>query len=138
MCDAAHGERVNPRVAHGASRLASQWRAVARFVLSQFFGNLSQEAGREDVDGGTGVFIDEMTMQHLMVLGDNIMLFNRVKVLEKEKKPGPPCPYCGELLRTPKAKQCRACGMDWHDPEHIVRNRKTMPAEGCGQARGER
>jgi hypothetical protein len=89
-------------------------------------------------DGGTGVFIDEMTMQHLMVLGDNIMLFNRVKVLEKEKKPGPPCPYCGELLRTPKAKQCRACGMDWHDPEHIVRNRKTMPAEGCGQARGER
>jgi hypothetical protein len=36
-------------------------------------------------DGGTGVFIDEMTMQHLMVLGDNIMLFNRVKVLEKEK-----------------------------------------------------
>jgi hypothetical protein len=27
-----------------------QWRAIARFVLSQFFGNLPQEAGREDVD----------------------------------------------------------------------------------------
>ena len=26
-----------------------------------------------------------------------------------------PCPYCGERLRTPVAKQCRYCGMDWHD-----------------------
>jgi hypothetical protein len=27
-----------------------------------------------------------------------------------------PCPYCGEELRTPRAKQCRFCKMDWHDP----------------------
>jgi hypothetical protein len=34
-------------------------------------------------------------------------------------KPDPvPCPYCGEPLRTPKAKQCRFCKMDWHDPEN--------------------
>jgi hypothetical protein len=26
-----------------------------------------------------------------------------------------PCPYCGEALRTPVAKQCRHCHMDWHD-----------------------
>lgn len=26
-----------------------------------------------------------------------------------------PCPYCGEPLRTPTAKQCRHCRMDWHD-----------------------
>jgi hypothetical protein len=25
------------------------------------------------------------------------------------------CPECGGLARTPKAKQCRFCGYDWHD-----------------------
>jgi len=24
------------------------------------------------------------------------------------------CPLCGELARTPSAKQCRYCGYDWH------------------------
>ena len=24
------------------------------------------------------------------------------------------CPNCGKLARTPKAKQCRFCGYDWH------------------------
>ena len=24
------------------------------------------------------------------------------------------CPVCGELARTPTAKQCRYCGHDWH------------------------
>ena len=33
-----------------------------------------------------------------------------------EKKPsGPPCPHCGEKLRTPKARQCFHCGEKWHD-----------------------
>ena len=27
----------------------------------------------------------------------------------REKEPGPPCPDCGTLLRTPRAKQCRFC-----------------------------
>ena len=26
----------------------------------------------------------------------------------------PLCPYCGKTLRTPRAKQCRFCGRDWH------------------------
>mgnify|MGYP002636491163 FL=1 len=25
------------------------------------------------------------------------------------------CPRCGQLTRTPKARQCRHCGHDWHD-----------------------
>ena len=24
------------------------------------------------------------------------------------------CPQCGALARTPKARQCRFCGFDWH------------------------
>jgi hypothetical protein len=43
----------------------------------------------------------------------------------REKAPGPPCPYCGEPLRTPRARQCRFCGRDWHDPEHVVRRRRS-------------
>jgi hypothetical protein len=27
---------------------------------------------------------------------------------------GPPCPYCGQPLRTDKAQQCLECGADWH------------------------
>jgi hypothetical protein len=30
-----------------------------------------------------------------------------------------PCPYCGEELRTPQAKQCFCCSMDWHDPDKV-------------------
>jgi hypothetical protein len=26
-----------------------------------------------------------------------------------------PCPYCGQPLRTEKAKQCFNCGSDWHE-----------------------
>jgi hypothetical protein len=25
------------------------------------------------------------------------------------------CPRCGALARTPRARQCRLCGYDWHD-----------------------
>jgi hypothetical protein len=36
-------------------------------------------------------------------------------------RPQPPCPYCGKPLKTDLAKQCLACGMDWHAPENVVR-----------------
>ena len=42
-----------------------------------------------------------------------------------KKQPGSPCPYCGEALRTQLAKQCRHCGMDWHDPENIFCRKST-------------
>ena len=37
-----------------------------------------------------------------------------VEWLEGRRK-GPPCPKCGEPLRTEKAKQCLKCGADWHE-----------------------
>jgi hypothetical protein len=27
------------------------------------------------------------------------------------------CPNCGQVAKTPKAKQCRFCWHDWHDPQ---------------------
>jgi hypothetical protein len=30
------------------------------------------------------------------------------------------CPYSPAFLRTPKARQCFECGMDWHDPDNVV------------------
>lgn len=29
--------------------------------------------------------------------------------------PGLPCPFCGERLATTLARQCLACGADWHE-----------------------
>jgi hypothetical protein len=43
-----------------------------------------------------------------------------------EGKPKPledktvPCPFCGMLLRTSLAKQCRYCRRDWHDAEKVI------------------
>jgi len=33
--------------------------------------------------------------------------------------PVAPCPYCGKPLVTAKARQCRYCLMDWHDPNNL-------------------
>lgn len=38
---------------------------------------------------------------------------------------GPPCPYCGVLLRNMKAKQCFECGADWHNDAHVIFHKKT-------------
>ena len=34
--------------------------------------------------------------------------------------PTPPCPYCGEPLRTAKARQCGRCLTDFHDPAQVI------------------
>ena len=34
--------------------------------------------------------------------------------------PPVPCPYCGGPLASDKARQCFACGTDWHDPRNVV------------------
>lgn len=43
---------------------------------------------------------------------------------------GPPCPYCGKLLRNKMAKQCFECGMDWHDPQNVTGRKAWPPCDG--------
>jgi hypothetical protein len=33
----------------------------------------------------------------------------------RKDRPTAPCPYCGQPLRTARAKQCRHCKKQWHD-----------------------
>jgi hypothetical protein len=40
---------------------------------------------------------------------------------------GTPCPYCGGMLRTRLAKQCRHCGRDWHDPDQVTDSSPIKP-----------
>ena len=37
----------------------------------------------------------------------------------KFEKPTAGCPHCGEPLRTPTARYCRFCKMDWRDPNNV-------------------
>jgi hypothetical protein len=39
------------------------------------------------------------------------------------------CPSCGKFLRTPLAKQCQHCKMDWHNPDNVYRKKKS-PSSG--------
>ena len=68
-----------------------------------------------------GVVLDEMQVKHL-VDGRGLTLYNMVtvKLAGENTDAGHPCPYCGEPLRTAFSKQCRHCGMDWHDPSNVV------------------
>jgi formylglycine-generating enzyme required for sulfatase activity len=43
------------------------------------------------------------------------------RTMEAPAPTGSLCPYCAKLLPTDEAKQCFSCGMDWHDPDHVVR-----------------
>jgi hypothetical protein len=50
--------------------------------------------------GGLEAFFERTANRILAEDRDNIFLNN--------------CPSCGALARTPKARQCRVCGHDWH------------------------
>jgi hypothetical protein len=91
-------------------------------LLRLFHFGVAQQAAL--ATGATGTVLDQLTIRHV-VDGRELTLYNLVTVKRPsdERANGAPCPSCGELLRTAHAKQCRRCGMDWHDPTNMV-NRK--------------
>jgi hypothetical protein len=44
-------------------------------------------------------------------------------------RPGPPCPLCGEPLKTSRAQLCLRCGSDWHDDPARDPDRRRIPID---------
>ncbi|WP_044208697.1 hypothetical protein [Flammeovirga sp. OC4] len=59
---------------------------------------------------------DEQTLRLLENGIDQFRLNTAERILNEnsDKIEFNKCPKCSELARTPKAKQCRFCGYDWH------------------------
>jgi hypothetical protein len=65
-----------------------------------------------------GWITDEQEILDLLKLGyNNFEKITAIKILENypEKVFFNKCPKCNKLARTPKAKQCRFCGYNWHN-----------------------
>jgi hypothetical protein len=44
-------------------------------------------------------------------------------------RPGPPCPFCGEPLRTSREQRCVHCGRDWRGERTGDPDRKRIPVD---------
>jgi hypothetical protein len=55
-----------------------------------------------------------------------------------DRRPTPPCPYCGERLRTPKARQCAECFADFHDPTNVVFRKGLSYVDGVKEEAAQR
>lgn len=68
-------------------------------------------------------FTPEMVFEYCLALGWNIeptaLLASSepaAQLIHQWVKETPvPCPFCGEFLKSPRAKQCLHCGTDWHN-----------------------
>ena len=61
----------------------------------------------------------EMRLGHT-TNGRELRLFLRVRVLMRVRpRTGPPCPHCGERLRTARARQCGQCRTYWQDSADV-------------------
>ncbi len=81
-----HGEKV--------TRAA----ALTEFIMEANFGFMDEKTNRLVDLGEQG--LNRAIAERLLIDSGN-------KIINT-------CPKCGHLARTPKAKQCRFCGHDWH------------------------
>jgi hypothetical protein len=67
------------------------------------------------------IYIDMYFRGPEMPIGDpGWTLINSISPAESVADTAP-CPNCAQPLRTPRAKQCPHCKLDWHDPENVRR-----------------
>lgn len=85
--------------ATGADDVAAQREARTKFPGNKWLSD-DPEALRL-ASHGTQWFVVQVARRILAEQGDQVFINC--------------CPRCGELARTPKARQCRVCKNDWHD-----------------------
>jgi predicted RNA-binding Zn-ribbon protein involved in translation (DUF1610 family) len=96
--------------------LPEEIRALMRIGLTKHGEEVTRKSALADFKLETIYgFADEKTNQ-LVDLGIEKM---RIRIAERLLKESGNmvinnCPNCGKLARTPRAKQCRHCGHDWH------------------------
>ncbi len=74
-----------------------------------------QKESRREVSLKAGWLTEDENI--LSLLKDGIDEFEKrvaCRIVKSEKIEFNNCTQCGKLARTPKAKQCRFCGYDWH------------------------
>jgi hypothetical protein len=47
--------------------------------------------------------------------GTRLRVYFDISSFYGAKRPTAPCPFCGEPMRTTRAKQCRHCKRQWHE-----------------------
>jgi hypothetical protein len=72
---------------------------------------------RKEIHTGDSI-LDVLTIQ-VDGRGPRDVFFD-VSACAGQRPPTPPCPYCGEPLVTARAKQCRLCFADFHNPAQVV------------------
>ena len=67
--------------------------------------NIEKTFGFNDEKTNKLVALGEEQMEHK--IAERLLLDSGDEIINN-------CPQCGRLARTPKARQCRYCGHDWH------------------------
>jgi hypothetical protein len=96
--------------------LPEELRALTRIGLTEQGELTARSAATADlaIENIYG-FADPKTNQLVQLGSENIELEIANRLLKDAGKHIiNNCPKCGKLARTPKAKQCRHCGHDWH------------------------
>ena len=94
---ARHHLFITAKATHGRTDLAAQWEARK----SEWRSNLSMDPEVLKLSAEGFVPFAVRTANRIVQETPDKVFFNR-------------CPKCGGLARTPRAKQCRFCGNDWH------------------------